>query len=180
MGLYMKKLMLAIIAVLAITMQSHASIEYDSFTPLMRAIATKKPASEVRRLIAEGADVSAVDSEFLRFFNPVLRYALDRGTDAESVEIIRMLIETGADVNANTYNRIQDKQLYGMMPLLTYAAIYSSAEVVQMFVDAGACDRVVGKDATCFAKTALAIAQELGKQDVVKVLEKGQSPRSIH
>ncbi len=172
----MKKLMLAIIAVLAITMQSHASIEYDSFTPLMRAIATKEPASEVRRLIDAGEDVSAVDTEMIRWINPVLRYALDRGTDAESVEIIRMLIQAGADVNAITYNRIQDKQLYGMMPLLTYAAIYSTAEVVQMFVAAGARDTILGKDGICFTKTALEIAQELGKTDVVKLLEKRSKP----
>jgi len=165
-------------AVSAITMQSHAEqqnvihiYEVDTFTPLMKAIAEKQSAAEVRRLIAKGADVNAVDSEFIRWLKPVLRYALDRGTDSESVEIIRMLIQAGADVNAITYNRIQDKQLYGMMPLFTYAAIYSSAEVVQMFVDAGARDTIYGTDSIDFQKTALAIAQELAKADVVKVLE---------
>lgn len=150
---------------------------YDSFTPLMRAIIQSKESPlNIGRMIAEGADVNAVDVEYLRHVNPVLRYALSRGTDRESVEIIKMLIDAGANVNAATYNRVVDKRTYGFMPLLTYAAIYSSVEVVQMFIDAGAQDRVLGsKDQLCFEKTALEIAQELGNADIVKVLEKAKS-----
>ena len=83
-----------------------------------------------------------------------------------------MLIKAGADVNATTYNRVEDEHLYGKMPLLTYAVIYSSAEIVQLLVDAGAQDKIIDPESKMsFKKTALMIAQELGKSDVVKVLE---------
>ena len=147
----------------------------DYPTPLMEAIEHNEPPLEVGRLIAEGADVNAVYSEQPHAVKPVLRYALDRGTDPESVEIIRMLIQAGADANQNTYNRVTDKQVYGFMPLLTYAVIYSSAEIVQILIDAGARDdlMLIGGD-MAFKKTALAIAQKLGKTDVIKVLKRGQ------
>lgn len=73
-----------------------------------------------------------------------------------------MLIAAGADVNGITYNRVTDTDVYGMMPLLTYATIYSSAEIVQMFIDAGAKDIVLEESPIAFKKTALMIAKELG------------------
>lgn len=151
---------------------SSAFSTYFSDTPLMQAIAKKQHPRVIKRMIVEGANVNAIDMEFLRCLKPVLCYALDRGIDQESVEIIKMLIEAGADVNEITYNRVEDAQLYGMMPLLTYAAIYSSAEIVQLLVDAGAHDTIIAESNISFKKTAIMIAQELGKSDVVKVLEK--------
>lgn len=146
---------------------------YCIASPLMDAIAGKKNPSEIKHMIFEGANVNEVDFEFLRCLKPVLRYALDRGTDTKSVEIIKMLIAAGADVNATTYNRVEDEHVYGMMPLLTYAAIHSSPEIVQMFVNAGAQDKVTEPQGTiAFKQSALAIAQELGRADVAKVLNK--------
>ena len=141
----------------------------------MKAIENKLPCTEINSLITNDADVNEVDMEFLRCLKPVLRYALDRGVDQESVEIIKTLINAGADVNATTYNRVEDANVYGMMPLLTYAAIYSSVEIVQLLVDAGAKDRILSPtDSITFKKTALAIAQNLGKSDVVQVLEQNR------
>lgn len=143
----------------------------SGYTNLMRAIATKESPSSIALLIAKGEDVNECNMEFLRWLKPVLRYALDRGTDKESVEIIRMLIDAGADVNKITYNRVEDKRVYGMMPLLTYAAIYSSAEIVQILIDAGAKDIQAEDSPISFKKTALTIAQELGKMDIAKILQ---------
>lgn len=166
-------LLLAISSILLFKAQLIYCHQEDSCTLLMQAIQDKKSALEIGHLIAQGADVNAIDCEFLRKIKPVLRYALDRGTDPESVEIIRMLIEAGADVNQLTYNRVTDKRLYGIMPLLTYAAIYSSAEVVQILLEVGATDAVVkNSDSLSFKKTALRIAQELGKTDIINVLNK--------
>lgn len=141
-------------------------------TRLMKALESKQSPQEIKRLIEQGEDVNAVDSECIRLLKPVLRYALDRGADKDSVTIINMLIKAGADVTANTYNRVTDERVFGIMPLLTYASIYSSAEIVQMFIDAGARDSipVVQESSVEFTKSALMIAQELGRTDVVNVL----------
>ncbi len=164
----MKKLM--IVLFFSITIQCYAaSLIENNFTPLMVAIENKKSPLKISHLITQGENVNEINSEFLRCLKPVLRYALDRGTDSESVEIIRMLIKAGADVNAITYNRI-DNPFYGMMPLLTYATLYSSAQVVQMFIDAGARDTALSEDSINFKKTALGIAQELEKTDIIKIL----------
>ena len=139
-------------------------------TLLMDAIQNKQPLHIVRQLIMGGEDVNVIDIEFLRWVKPVLRYALDRGTNEESVEIIKLLISDGANVNAFTYNRVLDKKLYGMMPLLAYATIYSSTEIVQIFIDAGAKDAIISGPLS-FKKTAQMIAQELEKSDIVFVLK---------
>ena len=59
-----------------------------SNSPLIKALENKQSPSEIKRIIAKGADVNEIEYEFLRCCKPVLRYALDRGTDQESVEII--------------------------------------------------------------------------------------------
>lgn len=164
-----KKLLLA----LSITTYPIFSCSYYGDSRLINAIDYKKSLQEIKDLIAKGADVNEVDMEFLRCLKPVLRYALDRGTDQESVQIIKMLVDAGADVNKITYNRVPDEQVYGMMPLLTYAAIYSSTEIVQILIDAGARDRICEGDLS-FKKSALEIAKELDKADVAKVLEQAQ------
>jgi len=151
---------------------SCTSCTTDLMTDLMKAIAARQSPTVISQIISRGADVNAVDSEFLRKIKPVLRYALDRGYDDESVEIIKMLIAAGADVNQVTYNRVTDKNVRGMMPLLTYAAIYSSAEIVQILVDAGAQDKIISESDECtFKETALTIAKKLRKSAIVKVLE---------
>ena len=167
----MKKLLAISLFTLTLSFQSLVSGEFDTYTFLMKSIEDKKSSAEVKRIISEGADVNAIHSEYLRCAKPVLRYALDRGSDAESIEIINTLIKFGAKVNEVTYNRVSKKQFYGFMPLLTYAAIYSSAEIVQILINAGAKDTVLEGSDLIFKKTALQIAQELGRTDVVNVLK---------
>ncbi len=165
-----KKLFITVLMLIRVySMQASKSwtaLEWQKPFSLIEAIQNKQPLHTIRQLIMEGEDVNAIDFEFLRYVNPVLRYALDRGTDEESVEIIKMLISNGANVNKVTYNRVSDEKLYGMMPLLTYATIYSSAEIVRILIDAGAKDTIVPGPLN-FEKTALMIAQELEKSEVV-------------
>jgi ankyrin repeat protein len=148
----------------------HASTDSS---PLIEAIQQHASPQKIRSLIQKGADVNEVTSEFLRCIKPVLCYAIDRGSELESLEIMKLLINAKADVNAITYNRVEDKQFYGMMPLLCYAVIYSSPEVVQLFLDAGAdVNLKVGVDETPLAnnKTALSLARELRKKQIEKML----------
>lgn len=160
-----------IVFIITVTCMPNTFSTYLGRSPLIQAIAAHEDPRAIRRMIAEGANVNEVDCEFLRWYKPVLRYALDRGTDQQSVEIIQMLIEAGADINEKTYNRINDIRLYGMMPLLTYAVLYSSAEIVQILIKAGAQDIIIDpQDAICFKKSAFAIAQELGKSEIAQIL----------
>lgn len=143
-----------------------------NYTSLMKAIEEGESPVVISQLIEQGEDVNAIDSECIRWLKPVLRYALDRGTDKPSIEIIKMLIAAGADVNEVTYNRVTDEKVYGMMPLLTYACIYSSAEIVQLLVNAGSIDTILPNNGITFNKSALTIAKELEKTDIIHVLEK--------
>lgn len=144
----------------------------DDDKSLIGAILARKSHSVIADLIHNGADVNETESEFLHYFIPVLGFALDRGTDKESVEIIKELIKAKANVNAEIYNRVSDENLYGMMPLLTYATIYSSPEVVQLLINAGAKDCIPDQTSPIqFKKSALMIANELGKKDTARILE---------
>jgi len=154
---------------------------YTGYTKLMDALVKKMPFNMVRYLVeVKKENVNEVDSEMLRHVKPVLRYAIDRGTDAESVAIINYLIEQGARLNEKTYNRTyndatgkENKIVYGFMPLLTYAVIYSSPEVVQLLVDKGAdLNKIGGKDKTDNPHTPLCLAYQLGKKEVVEILKK--------
>jgi len=141
-------------------------------TDLMIAIESGQSPTTVQWLINNGEDVNEAYSEMLRALNPVLRYALDRGSDEETVEIIKILIEAGADVNAITYNRVTDERVYGMMPLISYAVIYSTPEIVEMFINSGAdVNYKLSKTSIDGNKTALTYAQELGKEEVTDLLE---------
>lgn len=156
---------------LAVKTVREKEISYDGFTQLMAAIEGGVSLEKVQGYIDYGADVNGVCFEFLRCYNPVLRYALNRGTDPESVAIIKALLVAGADVNQCTYNRVSDQNVYGFMPLISYAVIYSSSEVVQLFIEHGAdvnqkLDTELGSK-----KTALTYAQELGKAEVAILLK---------
>ena len=139
---------------------------------LMIAIKNKEPLKKIKKLITEGADVNAVFSDMFILL-PVLRYALDRGTDEESVKIIKLLIQEGASVNNHTYNRVPNFIRYGMMPLLNYAVIYSSPDIVQLFVDAGANPNKKLKPSGLENNlTALELAYILEKPEIVQILIK--------
>lgn len=173
----MKRLSILLLLFFINTNSFAFNLDPDDFaTPLMQALEDKKSPEIIGKLIKNGENVNATKIAFLRCFKPVLCYAIARGTDAESVKIIKMLLNADANVrDATTYNRVEDTQVYGFMPILTYAAIYSSAEVVQLLIDAGARDSILRENPITFKKSALEIAQELGKQDVVNVLQRAHA-----
>lgn len=145
----------------------------DGFTMLMRALETKQPLSVIQKLVEEGIDINAVQADFLRIHKPTLRFALERGDDPESIEILRFLIAKGANVNVDTYNRVNDETLYGFMSLLHYAVITCSSEVIQLLLDAGADADVNYIPQTGSIKnprTPLQTAKILGRQDIVELL----------
>lgn len=140
---------------------------------LMVAIESGDSPEIIKQLIESGEDVNEVYAEMLRAKKPVLRYALDRGTDRASIEIITYLIRSGADVNASTYNRVPDQNVYGMMPLLSYAVLYSSPEVVEILVNSGADVHFKLNETSLDSnKTPLTFARELDKFEVVDILLK--------
>ncbi len=140
-------------------------------SPLIEAIQEKKVVADIRELLDKGADVNAIDMEFLRRRKSVLCYAIDRGKDPESLKIINLLISRGADVNGVIYNRVEGS-FYGFMPLLTYAVIYSSPEVVRLMLDAGAeGKKPVEASDMDFKKSALEVARMLARPEIVKMLK---------
>lgn len=144
----------------------------NGYTKLMLAIKRGTSFETIQKYIASGANVNAVSIEFLRYYNPALRYVLDRGIDPESVSIIKALLAAGANANQCTYNRVKEQSIYGFMPLISYAVIYSSPKVVQLFIEHGAdvnqkLDKGLGSN-----KTALRYAEELGKKESAPLLKK--------
>lgn len=143
---------------------------YGGYTKLMCALEMKQPVDEIKQLIEEGEDVDAVEFEFLRAVTPVLRYAIDRGNDMESIEIIRLLLQNRASPDARTYNRRGDEDpTHGFMTVFHYAIIYSSPEVVQTFIEFGA-DVNHCCEYSEYTKSPLETAQLLNRRDMEQVL----------
>ncbi len=142
------------------------------YTKLMDAIVKKQPLEVVMYCVKVGENVNDIDSVFIRHTKPVLRYALDRGIDAESVAIIKFLIESGVDVNEQTYNRVHNKLTYGFMSLLSYAVIYSSSEIVQFLVNAGAqINKVFFDSSIDCPHSPLFLAHKLEKKEIIDILK---------
>jgi ankyrin repeat protein len=78
---------------------------------------------KVRQLVAEGFDINAFDE----FGKTALHYAVDE----EHLEVARLLIRSGADVNARS------EQMIGDTPLAA-AAGTCSLEMAKLLVEAGA------------------------------------------
>ncbi len=97
--------------------------DYDSgITPLHNAIASNQP-EEVKRLLAEGADVNARTK---RTLTP-LSFALDQS----NFTIVEILINHGADINTAYEEEYEEK------PLLA-AALTGNVDIIQLLLDNGA------------------------------------------
>ena len=94
-----------------------------------------------RLLLAHGADVNRGRDESME---TPLHHALAGGAD---IEVIRLLVDSGADVNAKTLPGVCSYNFYGSTPTrgetpLHRAAAFASIEIVQLLLQAGA-DRAV-------------------------------------
>jgi ankyrin repeat protein len=75
------------------------------------------------------------------------------------IDIVKLLIETGADINAKNYNG------YESTPLM-YALVAEHLEVVKLLIKAGA--NVNAKN--IWGETALFLASRKGYEDIIKIL----------
>jgi ankyrin repeat protein len=91
----------------------------------------------VRLLLAHGANPNRGRGESLE---TPLHHALAGGAD---IEVIRLLIDSGADVNARTTPGVCSHNFYGSTPTrgetpLHRAAAFASIEIVRLLLEAGA------------------------------------------
>ena len=172
-GFYMQKIKALVIffCLTFATLSSYATDCYNdpATTKLMCALINKEPYQKIQTLIFHGQDVNAVDMEFMRHYNPVLLFALNRGDDPESLKILKLLIDHGADVNGTTYHRVHNKKLFGMMPLLSYAVIHSSKDVIKLLVSSGANPfKKLPEDSLSNPYSSYEIAVILNKKEVIE------------
>ena len=106
---------------------------------------------EVEKLISEGVDVNARNSEA---WTPFLE-AMNR----DRVEIARLMINKGADVNAKDFG--------GVTPLM-WVAGYNHPDIARLLIEKGADVNARDRDGL----TALAIAEKEGFSEVVQILKK--------
>lgn len=106
---------------------------------------------QVKAALSEGADINYKDK---REGNTPLIWAAHGG----HIEIARLLIQKGADVNAVTSS--------GGTPLI-YAAKFGNVEIVKLLLETGA-----KMDAREDGKSAVEWARTYGKDEIVKELEK--------
>lgn len=132
-------------------------MEAEGRTPLMAA-AGRGDLAEVRRLLAEGADVNAADAMgFTALFHACYNGDEDRGYP----DVVRALLEAGADREA----RIG----YGVRPLM-YAAGNGEAGVVEALLAAGA-DPAARNEG---GRTALMMVKDRDYVDVINLLHEAE------
>jgi ankyrin repeat protein len=125
----------------------------DGFYPLGLAAFFGHPET-VRLLLARGADVSQAAR------NPMRVQALHAGAASKSFEVVQLLVEAGAPVNAQ-----QDK---GWAPL--HEAVRQGSEpMVRLLLAHGADPKLQNDD----GKSAIGLAADEGKPAILKLL-KGQ------
>lgn len=136
----------------------------SAFTPLMTA-AVNRRMSAVKLLLANGARVNAatpVDKAPRVKHGPIDRggqTALHVVAPYGPIEMVKVLLEAGADVNA--------KDIQGMTPLMmAVASDYQDPEIVRMLLARGADRTIKSRDGL----TALDYARRLGAADGIHLL----------
>lgn len=112
----------------------------------------------VRRLIASGADVNAVDE---RGWTALIHAVYDAESKRGYADVVQALVDAGANVEAAIG--------YGVRPLML-AAGYGEAEVVATLLNAGA--DVLAKNEGGY--TALAMAKQKHYVDVINMLHEAE------
>jgi ankyrin repeat protein len=153
-----------------------ADINYTNkygWTALLKALDNHKHWIAVTPvLVKSGADVNAAlkSNGYTPLWKAIGRISKNR--DA-AVEIIKLLLSKGADVNAPYISK--DKRYSGETPLMS-ASKKGSKDVVKLLLSHGA----DGNARTKAGKTALDYAREKGHQEIVGLLEakggKGKAP----
>lgn len=130
--------------------------------PVLLMAIRRGSAPIVKALLKSGADpnVRDVDTDW----TPLL-YTLDR------IDIVKMLLDAGADVNAAS--RKDGDLTIGMTPLML-AALDGTEDVVQLLLDKGA--NVNAR--TPNGDTALSIAKELGQKNQMGVIRRLQAAQA--
>lgn len=114
----------------------------------------------VRQFLADGDDPNVVSSDGNN--TTALMYALTHGGDS-SYEIVRSLIDAGANVNVRTNPR-------GDTALIR-ACVYRSPRAAQLLLDHGADINAKNNQGA----DALSIAQQQGNAQVIELIQKAQS-----
>jgi ankyrin repeat protein len=128
----------------------------DGFYPLGLAVFFRHP-DTVKVLLDSGADVNT------QARNAMKVRPIHAASAAGQIEVVRLLIERGADVNA--------RQQSGFTPLHE-AALTGKLEFARLFLDHGADINAKNDD----GKTSLSIATEAGREAMVRfLLERGAS-----
>ena len=126
--------------------------------------ATSGDVEAVRRLLDEGTPVDQFDTTD-NYGRPTT--ALYRATMAGRVEVVKVLLNAGADPTL----RADDSR--SVLNPLQVAAKFGRADILQMFLDQGADPNAPGKEAT-----PLHLALKTQKDDIVRLLlEAGASER---
>lgn len=113
--------------------------------------AKENDAEETRRLIEEDVDVNAIDDKG--------KTALMFATEKNSVDVAKILIAAGANINAK-------ENEYGETALM-YAAAQNALDVAKLLIEAGT--NINAKNYG--GKTALMLAEENDAADVIELLK---------
>lgn len=124
------------LCVLCLWGASHSS--YASVNGDLIAVASLGDASQVRRLLAEGAEINAADGDGMTALHASLRYRFDDATTfrpssmagAKYLDVVKFLTDHGADVNAASYSE-------GLSPLHV-AASNGFRDAAELLITRGA------------------------------------------
>lgn len=130
----------------------------------LESAAGRGDVARVSALLSEGADPN-----YGVYTSPIFAVVDDREPSSTAAEVIRLLVDSGADIDGGGLNGTDQTPLHR-------AALRGHGELVQLLLDmdADACRRVTeGED--FLEMTALDIAREHGYTEVERILEGASS-----